>query len=244
MQVINKLDTDFTRQLIFCLSISYSVSIIILLVVSIVLLLIHIKFLLIRLISTLAAILDSDEFINASINYKSCSNNIYNLSPLHRLRINLLCLSREIQDSENSNIISEEIISYESRILTKDVIQKIKGYKFQQFYDSITNKFVYMYINTDLDNTFDSCKFEHAINYIDIFYNRFGKINRKINCAILNRLNCEFMYNQVNTNISERIYLFYLLCLQNKYALYTISNKKHIDLEISLLYKFIKTNIL
>lgn len=243
MQAINKLDNDFTRKLAFSLNISYSVLILTLLIISIILLLINIKFLFIRLVPMLAAILDADEFIKSSMHYKYCRNNVYNISPIHRLRVGLLCISREIQNSKNSNIILDNY-DYESPKLNKTELHKIQNYKCDKFYDAILNKYIYMYINTDINNIYDSYKFENVINYTDIFYKRFGKINNKINIAILDRLNYEFKFNRINTGISKRIYLFYNLCIKNKNVLYYISNKKHIDSEIEILYKFIKKNIL
>lgn len=223
MEKLQQLEENIIQNFLLSLDISYTCFIIFLLIISFVLLLLDIKFLFIKIFPTLASIIDSNDFINMSINYKYCYNNVYQISSLHKLRIALSCIVNEIQNYQTF-IIQSDLNNIE-RKLNADQIRQLNECKISKFYDPITNKNIYLYSETRLDNTYDNYKFDHTINYISIFYNRFGKLDNKINLAIVDRINMKFYENNLNLDISKRIYLFWNICNINKDCLYLLSEK-------------------
>lgn len=234
-------EKSIKEKLILGISISYFIFIISLFIISLNLLISNIKFLLTRFFPSVAAIIDSLEFIDCSLNYKYCDNNIYNLSPIHRIRLSLFCIANEIFNN-SKNIVDTKI--YKKDIILSELnLNEIKSIKIEKFYDPIVNNTVLLYTNMKLNNIYDNFKFDYVINYINIFYNLFGKLNHKINMAIIDRCSVELNEKNINNEILKRIYLFWKLCNYNNERLYKISNKNKIDSEIYILYKFIKENI-
>lgn len=242
MEKLQQLEENIIQNFLLSLDISYTFFIIFLLIISFLLLLSDIKFLLIKILPTLAPIIDSNDYINMSINYKYCYNNVYQISSLHKLRISLTCVVNEIKNYK-SFIVPSDLNNIEKK-LNSDQMSQLNKYKINKFYDPITNQNIYLYSENRLINIYDNYKFDHAINYISIFYNRFSKLDNKINTAIVDRINMEFYENNLNLDILKRIYLFWNICNRNKDNLYLLSEKKLINKEINILYKFIKDNII
>lgn len=246
MSNISKSDSNNYYVLIFmqCLSISYAYFILTILVLSIILLTLNVKILIVNLFPTIASIIDSNEFIAASLNYNICSDtNIYSISMLHRLRLSLLCISKEIK-RHKFNVISNKNKNYEKQRLTLSDQKGIDNCKLNKFKDYIVGKELLLYTDYKLNNLYDNCRFENVVHYISIFYNRFGLLSSDVHRSISDRLNNTFNEHNLNTEISKRIYIFLNICLHNRESLYSISKKGLIDNEIKILYTFVKDNIL